>query len=370
MTENPNAFKLWFDEPLVRRIAGRIAATGPFDEATFVAECMAKLDALELKDRVRLITEALRRHLPDDYPTAAGRILAALPVAKQTTDDVSDGFDIWPYCHFVQEYGQDHLEVSMNAMFELTQRFSSEFAVRPYLMRYQEEVLAQLLAWTKHQNPHVRRWVSEGTRPRLPWGVRLQAFVDDPTPILPLLEALRHDDEEYVRRSVANNLNDIAKDHPDLVVEIAERWWPDSDHDERRMIRHALRTLVKRGHNGALAVLGYGPAAVEIEQFTVAPGTAVIGESVQLSLKLRSPVEDTQALLIDYAVHHVRANGTTGPKVFKWTKRQLKSNAGLELTKKHSLKVITTRRYYPGTHVVELLINGASVAETEFELQS
>ena len=370
MTENPNAFKHWFDAPLVRRIGSELAAHAAFDVESFVAECVPEIDALELKDRVRLITTALRNHLSDDYPTALAHILAVLPPSRATTDEVTQGFDLWPFCHFVEEYGLEHVDLSLAAMYELTQRFSAEFAVRPFLVRYPDEVLAQLAEWTGDSNPHVRRWISEGTRPRLPWGMRLQQFVDDPTPILPLLEALRHDREEYVRRSVANNLNDIAKDHPELVVEIAARWSEDANDDEQRMIKHALRTLVKQGHPGALELLGFGPAAIEVRSFSVEPPDVAVGEHVHITVELAARSDVDQSLLIDYAVHHQRANGSTSPKVFKWTTRVLATDGTLELRKKHSLKLVTTRSYYPGAHEVELLVNGESVATTRFQLRT
>lgn len=370
MTENPNAFKHWFSPELVENMAAALSATGAFDEAAFAGIVCAQLTALELKDRVRLISAALRDHLPDDYPKAIEQILATLPPIREDDAEVTGSIELWPYCHFVEEYGLEHLDVSMHAMFELTQRFSAEFAIRPYLLRYTDEVLAQLAAWTSHKNLHVRRWVSEGTRPRLPWGMRLQPFVDDPAPILPLLEALRHDPEEYVRRSVANNLNDIAKDHPDLVVEIATRWLEDANEDETRMVKHALRTLVKNGHGGALALLGYGRAQVTVARFEVDPTEAAMGSHVYLHLELESDADETQSLLIDYAVHHQRANGTTSPKVFKWTTREIEPGKPLKLKKKHSLRIVTTRKYYAGAHDVELLVNGESLATTTFDLRA
>lgn len=368
MTENPNAFKHWIDEAVVTRIADALAAVGPFDRTAFVRACVEPLPGLELKERVRLIAEQLAAFLPSDFPTAVDQILATLPPGRETADDLSSGFEFWPYCQFVETYGSEHVEVSFHAMLELTQRFSAEFAVRPFLARDPAAMLARLSALTAHRNPHVRRWVSEGTRPRLPWGMRLQCFIDDPRPLLPLLAELRDDPEEYVRRSVANNLNDIAKDHPELVVDTCRTWWGASDASGDRMLRHALRTLVKDGHPGALALLGYGAPEVALLGFELAAPQTPIGGCVGFDVKLASTGDAPQRILLDYAVHHVRENGSRTAKVFKWTTRTLGPGEQITLTRAHAFTPVTTRRYYPGTHAVELLLNGRSLGLREFDL--
>lgn len=210
--------------------------------------------------------------------------------------------------------------------------------------------------------------MSEGTRPRLPWGMRLQALVEDPSPTLPLLEALKDDPEEYVRRSVANHLNDIAKDHPGVVVEVARRWWSEGDETRRRLVRHALRSLVKQGHPGALAVLGFGAPSVVVRWR--ADGVVVLGGApLQLEAVLRSTSKKKQRLLVDFALHHQKANGKTSPKVFKWTERELAPGETVTLTKAHAMRPVTTRRYYPGLHAAELMVNGRSMGMVAFQLR-
>lgn len=367
MTES-TAFKHWIDRAAVERLADALARTGPLDRNAFVEAAAGSLEPLELKDRVRHVTRTLRAHLEPDYEQALAHVLRALPPGLDGTDEVTSAFALWPYATFVEEYGRDHFDASMQAMVEITQRFSAEFAVRPFLDAEPERTFAFLAGLTAHPSAHVRRWVSEGTRPRLPWGLRLKKLVADPSPSLPLLEALRADSEEYVRRSVANHLNDIAKDHPALVVKTCARWWKDADADGRRMIKHALRTLVKRGDPKALAVLGFGPPRVLVERWTTTERVTLGGDPLELSLEVRSTATGPQRLLVDFVIHHQKANGTTSPKVFKWTERTLAPGETLTLHKRHAMRPITTRRYHAGEHFAEVLLNGETKGRARFEL--
>jgi 3-methyladenine DNA glycosylase AlkC len=310
----------------------------------------------------------MRAHLAPEYAAALDHLLDALPPPLDGCEQVSLGWEYWCFCQFVQDHGRHDFDRSMPALREMTRRFSAEFAVRPFIARYPERSMALLRAWAQDADPHVRRLASEGSRPRLPWGERLTALQADPGPALPILEALKDDPEEYVRRSVANHLNDLSKDHPEAVVAIAGRWLDGASRDRQRLVRHALRTLIKRGHPGALAALGYGPARVALEALEVSPTAAALGGKVQLTLRLRSTADAAQTLLIDYAVHHVKADGSRSPKVFKWTARSLPAGGALTLTRWHSLKRVTTRRYYPGLHLVEVQINGRSMGRAEFTL--
>ena len=262
----------------------------------------------------------------------------------------------------------EHFDVALALLKDLTKQSSSEFAIRPFLAAEQERTLAVLEEWVGDANHHVRRLVSEGTRPRLPWGKRLSAFVEDPSPVLPLLEALKDDPSEYVRRSVANNLNDIAKDHPDLVVETAGRWLEGASEERRRLVRHACRTLVKQGHPGALEALGYGPPRISLRELTVLTPEVRLGEALRFEVAFRSDADTAQDLMVDYVVHHRKANGTTSPKVFKW--KILTLGAGKEhvAVRRHPMKRISTRKYYPGAHFVELQVNGRTMGRASFEL--
>jgi hypothetical protein len=216
----------------------------------------------------------------------------------------------------------------------------------------------------------VRRLVSEGTRPRLPWAPRLRAFQEDPRPVIALLELLKDDAERYVQRSVANNLNDIAKDHPELAVEVSRRWLVDASPSRRWIVRHALRSLVKKGHRGALDVMGVGgKPRVDISGIRLAPATTRIGGEVRFSFEIVSTSRKTQELLVDFAVHYVKANGTARPKVFKLRKLALPPSGRVELGSAISLKGMTTRKHYPGRHGIEALINGVPYRLGTFELR-
>lgn len=233
-----------------------------FDQDSFLSESLDGYEDLELLPRGWKIAHALRRHLPSDYVVAAEVLVESLGrKLGKTADFGMQPFLYLPHVFLVSAYGLDHFEVSLRAQYELTQRFSAEFSIRPFLERYPEATMARLKTWARDPSPHVRRLVSEGTRPRLPWAPRLREFQKDPRPVLALLELLKDDAELYVRRSVANNLNDIGKDHPELLVETARRWMSDASDERRWLVGHALRSAVKRGEPGALAVMGFGEEA-------------------------------------------------------------------------------------------------------------
>ncbi len=362
------AFKEVFDGAYLERLITAFEL-----EATGFRASVAALETLELKDRVHLIADGLRAHLPGDYRAQLGRLVAALPEAYPWVDGAPArpgwrGMLIWPWVSVIERHGLADPPASFEAMHALTQRCTAEFAIRPFLLEHREATFERLRAWVVDPSDHLRRLVSEGTRPRLPWGQRLGFLVEDPSPTLPFLEQLKDDPTEYVRRSVANHLNDIGKDHPELVVEICARWMEGAPEPQRRLVKHALRSLVKRGHAGALSVLGFAKdAKVRVEGLSHAE-SARIGGALEIAFELLSEATHEQPLIVDYAVHHVRADGGSSPKVFKLRVLDLPAGARRRLRKKHSLKVVTTRRYYPGRHRIEVLVNGRVLASSAFEL--
>ncbi len=362
----------------VELLADHLAASSPsFPRRRFVRAALKGLTELELKARIIHVADALADALPKPFPRAAAIIQGANASAPETGPSL---FAYWPLCTFVERYGTDHFDESFAVMHGLTRLASCEFAIRPLLDREPERAFTVLRRWAEDRDPHVRRLVSEGTRPRLPWGPRLKALQRDPSPSIPLLDRLYDDDELYVRRSVANHLNDISKDHPDLAVEIAGRWRgrgrgaaPGTDPGAKRaaprsewVIRHALRSLVKQGHTGALTLLGFGPAKLDLDAFELSTRRLRFGDTMGLHLEIHALADAD--LVIDYAVHHLKANGTLSPKVFKWATRQVKRGERLVLDKRHRIRPISTRRYYPGAHRCEVLINGESLAIEDFEL--
>jgi|SRR5690606_31079975 len=356
---------------VVRSLGRELARAQPtFPERAFVRACLKGLDSLELTARGWHIAEALHRHLPPDFPDAAAVVRAALGPELDRTDAFGMAFFRYlPYVFFVQKHGLEAFEPAMQLQYELTKRFSAESSIRAFLVRYPERTLARLRRWAKDPNVHVRRLVSEGTRPRLPWAPRLRAFQADPAPVLRLLELLRDDPERYVQRSVANNLNDISKDHPELAVATCLRWLEQPTEGRRWIVRHALRSLVKQGHRGALQALGAGNAPeVRVDGVRLTPRRVRIGDTLRFELRLTSTARQSQALVVDTRVHFVKADGKTSPKVFKLKQLELAPNASIVLRGRLGLAQLTTRRHYPGRHTLELVVNGVVSPLGEFVL--
>jgi len=372
----PELLKNKFNKTAITRMARHFATSWPaFDQKAFVLKATHNLDALELKERESQIAAAMAANLPKDYEHAADIMLASLAPdddgdigGADITDAGIAGWMIMPMTLYTGRHGLGHFDTSMILLRELTKRFSSEYGIRYFLLDQPERTLAVLETWTKNPSRHVRRLVSEGTRPRLPWAMQLPAFIKNPTPILPLLDSLKDDEEEYVRRSVANNLNDIAKDHPDRVAKIAGLWLRGADAGREKLVRHACRTLIKQGHTLTLAALGYGPPRVKLERFEIKTPRVHFGEVLEFEMSLLSDAVKAQNLVIDYIIHHRKANGGTTPKVFKWKTARLDSNAVLLAKRKHPIRKITTRVYYSGKHRIEIVVNGVSQGEGEFEL--
>ena len=367
------ALKNQFGADVPRTIAGMVRAVHPaFGVEAFLREALDGYEALALMPRGKHIALVLRRHLPDDYPTALAIVMAS--AEQPHTRDMGQSlasFLFLPHTVFVSEFGLAHFEPSMRALHALTQRFTAEFSIRPFLQTHPEATLAQLAIWATDPSDHVRRLVSEGTRPRLPWAPRLRGFQADPAPVLALLEMLKDDPELYVRRSVANNLNDIGKDHPDVLVHTTARWRKGASPARLWIVGHALRSAVKRGEGGALAVLGFGkPAQVQVTATRISPERVAMGGQVEIAFDLTNPGLQTQAVMVDFCVHYVKASGQTRAKVFKLKSLNLAPGQTVALRKTLSLQERSTRKHYPGTHRVELVLNGQRQALGEFELFS
>jgi 3-methyladenine DNA glycosylase AlkC len=278
-------------------------------------------------------------------------------------------FFYFPHTVFVAERGLDHFDLSMRAQYELTKRFSAEGSIRPYIARDPERTFVVLRRWTRDKNAHVRRLVSEGTRLRLPWAGRVAWLDENPERVLELLDLLKDDPATLVRRSVANNLNDLGKVRPDLLARTAGAWLKDASPERRALVEHALRSAVKRGDPDALRLLGYGKkASVSIEDVRVRPSRVPIGGRVSVGFALRSRSRSPQTLLVDMAIHFVKANGKTAPKVFKLKRVVLPPRGRVALETSVSLAVHTTRKPRPGTHAVDIVINGDTRRVATFEV--
>lgn len=370
-------FKNLVSPALVQAAAAQLVRTVPgFDRQRFTQLACDGLEALELKARALHVASALQATLPADFDTAATAIEAALAPPRDTLseqrtgDDGLAGWILWPVGEWAVRSGMDEPERALRLLHALTQRFTAEWAIRPFIEQHPALAWATLQRWVHDPSAHVRRLVSEGSRPRLPWGLQLKGLIADPSPTLPLLQALQDDPSEYVRRSVANHLNDIAKDHPALVAAWLQQHLPGASTERRALLRHASRTLIKQGDRAVLAAWGLGRPFKGSATLALSPKRLRLGEAFTLNVVLCSSARQAQKLVVDYAVHHVKADGRRTPKVFKGWTLDLPAQATRELQRRHVMREITTRRYHPGRHAVELIVNGRTLAQVEFDLRT
>lgn len=370
-----DTLKTFFSPSLVRRLAADLARVQPgFPVGRFVKDACAGLEALELLDRGRHISRVLAIHLPEAYPDAIDVLLRSLGPEHATDELVGAGmapFFYLPHLLFVADRGLEHFDLSMRAQYELTKRFSAESSIRAYIARDPERTISVLRTWAGDPNAHVRRLVSEGTRLRLPWAPRVPWLDANPERVLTLLDLLKDDPSTMVRRSVANNLNDLGKVWPEQLVKTASAWLENASPERRGLVEHALRSAVKRGDKDALRLLGYGrKPAVGLERPRFHPGRVRIGERVVMRFTLRSTSRAPQDLLVDVAVHFVKARGKTSPKVFKVTRLVLGPGAQADLQVSISLAVHTTRVPQPGRHAVDVIVNGHRLPAGAFHVVS
>ena len=433
-----------YDRAYLEGLAAELGATwGELDQRRFVADVLAEgWDLLELKGRMRRISETLDAHLPDGLAEA---LTLLDPAVASFGGYMALFFPDLVELRAVRELGiAGHPTIELDeraakpsdnawptlvaALARYTPHSSSEFAVRPLIVHDQARMLAEHLAWTASDNHHLRRLASEGCRPRLPWAMALPALKRDPAPLLPILEALRFDESEYVRRSVANNLNDIAKDHPDLVREVAARWLAeaeqlpatreeagstnaiakstaavtggdaksdaktsglgtrpdDNDHgpqttgDRHRLVKHACRTLLKAGDAATMLLFGFrDPAEVAVQDLALDAPTIAIGERLEFSFTLeakprrQAPGGNAAATLgrlrLEYAVHYRKKNGSLSPKVFKISEFET-DEPRRTLTRRHAFRDLSIRKHHPGSHELAVIVNGVEKARVGFEV--
>ncbi|WP_339181900.1 DNA alkylation repair protein [Paenibacillus sp. FSL R5-0701] len=319
-------------------------------------------EQLEFKARIRRITLALTQVLPDNYEEALHIIEQAAPTMR--------GVEYLFVPDFIEVNGLDpeDYELSMKYLTLFTPYSSSEFAVRPFIELYPIQTMKHMMAWAESNNEHIRRLASEGSRPRLPWGAKLQNFITDPTPVLPILHALKQDESLYVRKSVANHLNDISKDHPELVMDLATTWYGQHVHTDW-IVRHASRSLLKKGHSKALSLFGYNEQdSIHIEQLQLVQDTISIGEDLHFSFDVVNESGESQMLRIEYEMGYMKANGKQAPKRFKCSDKMYPTDR-TKVATKQSFKIITTRKYYAGLHTLTIVVNGKEAATTSFVLE-
>jgi 3-methyladenine DNA glycosylase AlkC len=326
------------------------------------------LHGLSVSRRAEVLRDALLADVGEDYPRLAAVVRRALQDSAEFR-----GWLIWPVTSAVATAAvradtPGAFIDALTLLAELTGRLTSEFAVRTLLRHDCDRALAVVLDWTASPDEHVRRLASEGTRPYLPWAVRVPELAARPGSTVPILNALYRDDSEYVRRSVANHLNDLSRDHPELVVHTAARWLADAAPTTPALVRRALRTLVKRGHPEALALLGFPPATIDLDGPRVTDPRVPWGGAIRFTAAIRNVGPEPVRLTVDYVIHHRKANGSLSPKVFKLATCELAAGERFDIARTHSFRMITTRRYYAGRHAVSLQVNGVASEPEPFEL--
>lgn len=360
--EQPAALKEIFDRARMRFFADETKAIWPvFDAERFYGLATENLDALGIMQRMRLAAEAFDATLPEDYGEA-------LDVLTELGPRIRHGFASITLCEFVVVRGQDDFDRSMRALHLFTRYGSGEFAIRHFLKREPQRTLAVMRKWASDDNEHVRRLASEGSRPRLPWSFQLREIVADPSLTWTILDDLKADPSLYVRKSVANHLNDISKDDPDWLLKRLAAW-PREDERTRWIVKHALRTLIKKGEPRALALIGAsGRAQARVEDFSVSPTRLHLGDRLTISAGIVSTASESQTVVADYAIHYVKKNGAASRKVFKLKTFALEPGARQRLSISQTIRDFTTRTHNAGFHKVELMLNGETVAEGGFEL--
>jgi len=364
------ALKLFFSKTKVVHLAATIAAVYPsFNSREFVRFCCDGLDDLELMPRAQRWSEGLRMYLPADYVQAVEILMLSLgPPLTAADNNGLEPFFYLPHVFFVRDYGVEHFVISMAAQYELTQRFTAEFSLRPYFERHYAACMQLFAHWARDPSEHVRRLVSEGTRPRLPWAPKLASVIQQPQLTAPLLELLKDDPSLYVRRSVANHLNDIGKDNPDYLLQLLEGWAQDASKERRWLIKHALRSAVKRGNSRAISMLGFaGVQGVQVQSVALAPAQPQLGQTLSIGGALLLNAASAVDVLVDLIMDFPGVSGRR-QKVFKITSGRLDAAQPLAFKKTISLQPMTTRTYYPGRFVFTLLVNGNPLPLIEVDI--
>lgn len=373
------AFKNMFNEQLFDKFGKDLKLViTDFDTRAFVSQIMDdEWKNREFKQRIAHITTILKKFLPADYKEAIAKIIEMLDYVEKTIpdfskiDDTKFGLTLeygMILDNYVEQYGLDDYETSIKAIERITQFTSCEFATHPFIIRYPDAMMAQMLAWSNHPHWGVRRLASEGCRPRLPWAMALPDLKKNPAPIIPILENLKNDPAKSVRLSVANNLNDIAKDNPEVVVDLAKKWYGESKEVDW-VIKHGCRTLLKCGNPDIMELFGLGSIKnISIEDFQILTPEVKVGNSLEFSFNLLNNNKKKAKIRLEYGIYYQKANGTLTKKVHKISEKEYAENSTKQITRKHSFKVVTTRKLHLGLHQVAVIINGNEFDKHDFEL--
>lgn len=372
-------FKNMYNEQFFDKFTKDLKLVIPdFDSHAFISQIMDnEWENRELKQRVAHITTVLKSFLPTDYKETIAKILELLDHIEiryphcSKIDDTKFGLTLEYGAildNYIEQYGLDDYETSVKAIERITQFTSCEFVTHPFIVKYPDEMMAQMLVWSKHEHWGVRRLASEGCRPRLPWAMALPNLKENPMPIIPILENLKNDPARFVRLSVANNLNDIAKDNPEVVIDLVKRWQGESEEVDW-IIKHGCRTLLKQGNPEVMELFGLGSAKnIRIENFQISTPEVKVGNSLEFSFNLLNNSNKKTKIRLEYGLYYQKANGTLSKKVCKISEKDYAANSTTRITRKHSFKVVTTRKFHLGLHQVAVIINGNEFEKHDFKL--
>ncbi len=359
-----------YDKPFFDLLSSSLEAIVPhFDKREFLQNLFdAEWEQRELKQRMQHISTVLKNHLSSSYLQSVEQLIALIEHLKRK-GIFEETLEFMFIPDFIEQYGIEFFDISVSAFEQITKFTSCEFAVRPFIVKYEKSMMLQMQKWARHPHHKVRRLASEGCRPRLPWAMALPNLKKNPTPILPILEILKADSSVFVRRSVANNLNDISKDNPDILIGIAAKWrnvTPEIDW----VVKHGCRTLLKQGDRDVMQLFGYGSVEqLDIEDLRLASKLVRIGEHVEFEFKLTNRSEQVMKIRLEYGMYYKKANGSLSKKVFKISEKEYSGNSVSWIQRKHSFRPITTRKFYQGIHKLSLIVNGYELQEKEFELK-
>lgn len=354
--------KFWYNEIFVDQLAKALKKEHTdFNTNSFkISVFDTNWDNLELKERMHHITEQIHIHLPLNYRQQIELIDKIVPQFGGMTAMI--------FPNFVEKYGITDYKTSIRALELYTQFSTSEFAIRPFIIKYPKQSMQQVLEWSTHSNHHVRRLASEGCRPLLPWAMKLHAMVDNPSPIIPVLENLKNDNEDYVYRSVANNLNDISKNHPELVISLCKKWQIGASKNTQWLIKHALRTLLKKGNLEAMQIFGFGDIeGVKVNNLSIDNSKIKIGDSTYFGLQFINNSK-TAKYRLEYTIMYLKKNGKHNPKVFQLKETKVEENESIDIKKKLTFTDFSTRKHYKGEHFLILKVNGIEIQKIGFEL--
>ena len=332
-----------------------------FNSDKFIKEVIENFEALSLNERMRKTSHTLKKHLPQDYKKALAVMFKVIPNTPR-------GYTNLVFPDFVGLYGHDAIDTSLNALKHFTTFGSSEFAIRKFLKRDFNKTIKVMQLWAKDKNAHVRRLASEGSRPRLPWSFKLDEVIKNPKSTQSILETLKADEEFYVRKSVANHLNDHSKDNTDFMLQILKGWDKSNPHTAW-IVKHASRSLIKKGNANSLALFDFEKdPKVKIKNFKILKPKIKLGQNLEFSFDLLSEKTKTQKLVVDYIIHYQKKGKELSAKVFKLKEPELKAKESIHISKKQMIKDFSTRKHFAGEHFLEIQVNGKVLNKLKFNL--